>query len=57
MFVKDRDKQIDSLRIKITKLQEKKKKCKSFYDEVLCVSRLNQMIADTRERIKTIKKS
>jgi len=50
------DKKIVKLKEKIKKLQEKKKNCENMYDEILCISRLNQMIANARKKISELKK-
>jgi hypothetical protein len=54
IYEKDTSKQIESLRKKISKWQQQKKKCKTAYDKTLCISRLNQMIQDARNKIKKL---
>ena len=51
---RDKSKQIASLRKKISKWQEKKPACEKFYDPIVCISRLNNMIHNAEIRIKKL---
>ena len=52
---RDKSKQIESLRKKISKWQKQKKSCDKAYDETLCISRLNQLTQDAKNRIKRLR--